>query len=147
MEKRSEGEEDHREAELIRCCDGFVSLSLIHPPHPLPCLFLLSFSGVPHSAARKKKIQNKKKRKHCSFTFNLSSVEFWSCVTLDDKGVKKQVSKSLFSYKLFVFMLVYVGIRLFFLLPLTQHPAPCIFVFLFFFLMFVFFLLMFRGRV
>lgn len=81
VEMRRDGEENHREAALIRCCDGFVSLSLIRSPHS--SLFVsLSFSGVPHSAA--------KKNKHLSFTFNLSSVQFCSCVTLDDKGVKSK---------------------------------------------------------
>lgn len=50
----------HREAELIRCCDGFVSLSLMHSPHP--SLFVsLSFSGVPRSAAKNKQ-KNKQKK-------------------------------------------------------------------------------------
>lgn len=94
--KTSDGEKgkNHREAELIRCCDGFVSLSLIHSPH----LFLfvsLSVSGLPRSAAKNKTII----RLH----LNLSSVEFCSCVTLDDKGVE---SKCPSHYVFFFFYII-----------------------------------------
>lgn len=51
--KKSDGEKNHPEAELIRCCDGFVSLSLMHSPHP-SLVVSLSFSGVPRSAAKRK---------------------------------------------------------------------------------------------
>lgn len=56
-----------------------------------------------------------------------------SVVILDDKGVKR---KSPSHYILFLFCFVflftdvYLGIWLFFL-PLTRHPAPCIFLFYF----------------
>lgn len=114
---------------MIRCCDGFVSLSLIHSPHP--SLFVsLSVSGLPRSAAKNKTII----RLH----LNLSSVEFCSCVTLDDKGVESKCPSHyvFFFFILFVFvrMAVYVVIWLFYC-PLIQHPEPCIF---FFILMFVF---------
>uniref|UniRef100_A0A8D3B8Q0 Phosphatidylinositol 5-phosphate 4-kinase type-2 alpha n=1 Tax=Scophthalmus maximus TaxID=52904 RepID=A0A8D3B8Q0_SCOMX len=48
--------ENHGEAESIRCCDGFVSLSLIHPPHP-SCFSLSLRGGVVRSAAKKNQQQ------------------------------------------------------------------------------------------
>lgn len=108
--RESDGEENHPEAELIRCCDGFVSLSLSHSPHPCLSLCLSLWGCHPLQL---------KRNKHCSFTFNLSSVEF-CFVTLDDKGVKKEVSKSLhsfvclFLYNLFLFTVVYFWNMFFF---------------------------------
>lgn len=115
--KRSDGEKNHREAELIRCCDGFITL-----PHPfsssLPVCFSLS---VGCHALQLKQI-------HHSFTFNLSSVGFCSCVTLDDKGVESKCpSHYVFLYNLFLSVWLFMSEYGFFLLPLIQ---PCIFLFL-----------------
>ena len=100
-EKKSDEEKkNHRVAELIRCCDGFVSLFLIHSPHP--SLFCLSFNGEPSSAAKKK---------HQLFTFNLSSVEFCSCVS-------KCPSHYIFLYNLFCLCGCPCG-NMAFLLPLA----------------------------
>lgn len=57
-------------------------------------------------------------------------------VTLDDKGVKRKSPSHyilFLFYFVFLFTVVYLGIWLFFfsLLPLTHHPAPCIFFFYF----------------
>lgn len=55
--KRSDGEKNHREAELIRCSDGFVSLSFMLSPHP--CLlvsFLFQWSATLCSYKKKKNI-------------------------------------------------------------------------------------------
>lgn len=67
--KRCEGEKkkNHQEAELLRCCDGFVSLSLIRSPSSSLHLSLSLPVGC-HT------LQLKKKKKHHPFTFNLSSV-------------------------------------------------------------------------
>lgn len=102
-----------------------MSLSLIHSPHL--CLFpsfsVSLFCGVPPAAAKKEK---NIVRLHSSSPL-LNSV----VVTLDDKGVKRKRPSHyilfLFCF-VFLFTVVYLGIWLFFpLLPLTHHPAPCIF--------------------
>lgn len=102
-----------------------MSLSLIHSPHL--CLFpsfsVSLFCGVPPAAAKKEK---NIVRLHSSSPL-LNSV----VVTLDDKGVKRKRPSHyilfLFCF-VFLFTAVYLGIWLFFsLLPLTHHPAPCIF--------------------
>lgn len=128
--RESDVEGKHPEEELIRCCDGFVSLSLIHSPHL--CLFpffsVSLFCGVPPAAAKKKK---NIVRLHSSSPL-LNSV----VVTLDDKGVKRKSPSHyilFLFYFVFLFTVIYLGIWLFFfsLLPLTHHPAPCIFFFYF----------------
>lgn len=102
-----------------------MSLSLIHSPHL--CLFpsfsVSLFCGVLPAAAKKEK---NIVRLHSSSPL-LNSV----VVTLDDKGVKRKRPSHyilfLFCF-VFLFTVVYLGIWLFFsLLPLTHHPAPCIF--------------------
>lgn len=102
-----------------------MSLSLIHSPHL--CLFpsfsVSLFCGVPPAAAKKEK---NIVRLHSSSPL-LNSV----VVTLDDKGVKRKRPSHyilfLFCF-VFLFTVVYLWIWLFFsLLPLTHHPAPCIF--------------------
>lgn len=121
--KRSDGEKNHREAELIRCCDGFITL-----PHPfsssLPVCFSLS---VGCHALQLKQI-------HHSFTFNLSSVGFCSCVTLDDKGVESKCpSHYVFLYNLFLSVWLFMSEYGFFFIAsnTTLHFFILMFVFVF----------------
>lgn len=118
--RESDVEGKHPEEELIRCCDGFVSLSLIQSPHL--CLFpffsVSLFCGVPPAAAKKKK---NIVRLHSSSPL-LNSV----VVTLDDKGVKRKSPSHyilFLFYFVFLFTVVYLGIWLFFFFFIASNTS------------------------
>lgn len=143
--KRSDGEKDHREAELIRCCDGFVSLCLMRSPHPSPFVSL-SFTGVPRSAAKKKNII----RLHLtSPLLNFVHVLLWMIRVL--KASVQVITFCFVFLNLISFCLFgcLCGNMAFFIASI-QHPEPCI-SFSFFFFYFLHFdvclpRVLFRGR-
>lgn len=100
-----------------------MSLSLIHSPHL--CLFpsfsVSLFCGVPPAAAKKEK--NIVRLHSSSPLLNSDGV------TLDDKGVKRKRPSHyiLFLFCFFVYGPLFGNMAFFSLLPLTHHPAPCIF--------------------
>lgn len=103
-------------------------MALYHSPSSIlliPLCLFLSLSVGCHALQLKKKL----KKTHHSFTFNLSSVEFCSCVTLDDKGVESKCPSHyvFFLYNLFLSVWLCMW-ECGFLLPLI-HPEPCIFLF------------------